>query len=156
MKRHLAVLGLLACASEARAMDVALNAGATEVLTVPPLAHLAVYPAVGVSLVQPLEHVTLIPGLAVEYAPETGAWGFILSLVADFALNDRLGLDLDVTLLHDQPGAHFEEAALLLGGGVGCSVFLGKWTVSPFVNVFHGLNVPGWSLVPGVNVAFTL
>jgi hypothetical protein len=156
MTKLLPVLLVLACAGEARAFDVTVGAGATELLALDPLQHVAVYPAVGVSLVQPFEHVTLIPSLSVEYAPETGYWGLVLALVADFPVSDRVGLDVNVTLLHDQPGAKFSEAGYYIGAGVGCSVFLGKWTVSPLVDVFRGLNVPGWSLVPGVNVAYTL
>ncbi len=156
MKRTLPAVLLLALAGEARALDFALNAGAIEVLTVPPARHLAVYPSVGVSAVKAFERVTLIPGLAAEWAPETGAWGLVGSLVADFSVNERLGLDLDVTVLHDQAGAAFGQAAFFAGAGGGGSLFFGKWTASVFVNLFHGLNVEGWSLVPGLNVAYAL
>ena len=158
MKRAVWLLAMAGAALPAQALDVALNAGAIEVvgLKPSPVKHVAVYPSVGVSLVKPLEHLTLIPGLAVEAAPELGAWGLVASLVADFAVSDRLGLDLDVTVLHDQVGGDVRGAAFLAGGGVGCSLFFGKLTVSPFVNLFVGLNVEGLSLVPGVNVAWAL
>jgi hypothetical protein len=43
----------------------------------------------------------------------------------------------------------------LLGAGVGFSVFVGTWTISPYVNVFRDLSVAGWALVPGLNLATT-
>jgi hypothetical protein len=154
--RGAAVMLLIALwAVPARAFDVAVNTGAVEVIGIPKRQHLGFYPNLGLSLVFPLRKVTLIPELSVEAAAESGRWGFVASLVADFAVHRRLGLDVDVTILHDQPGGDFRAAEILLGAGVGFSVFLGQWTVSPFVNVFGDVSVPGWALVPGINFAAT-
>jgi hypothetical protein len=150
-----AVALVAACAAPARAADFAINAGAVEVVGLPERNQIGLYPYLGVSLAFPLRHVTLIPELTVEASPDAGRWGFVLTLVADFAVHQRLGLDVDVTLLHDQPGDDFGAAEFLLGGGVGFSVFLGKWTVSPYLNVFADLSVAGWALVPGINFSFT-
>ncbi|MDB4970162.1 MAG: hypothetical protein JWN44_5851 [Myxococcales bacterium] len=139
----------------AEAYDFAVNAGAVEVITVPARQHAGFYPYLGFSLVFPTRKMTLIPGLSVEAAPESGRWGFVWSLVADFAVHDRVGLDVDVVLIHDQPGADVGAAEFLLGAGVGFSVFWGKWTISPYVNVFRDLSVDGWALVPGLNFAAT-
>ena len=34
------------------------------------------------------------------------------------------------------------------------SIFLGKLTVSPYMSYFHGLNVDGGAIVPGLNLAY--
>ena len=153
--RWLATLILLA-GPPARAAEVALNAGAIEVLALPGPSHAGLYPYIGVSLVVPTEKVTLIPGLAFELAPESGRLGLVASLVADWALSDRLGFDLNAALIHDQPGLDFRASEFFIGAGPGVSAFFGKWTASLYVNVFRGLNVDVWSVVPGVNIARTL
>jgi hypothetical protein len=146
-------LALLAASNPARAADFAVDTGFVEVVTLPDRNHAGLYPYLGVSVVFPFPKLALIPGLSVEAAPETGRWGFVASLVADFPVHARLGLDVDVTLLHDQPGADWRRAEFFLGAGVGFSVFLGRWTISPYVNVFRDLSVEGWALVPGLNLA---
>lgn len=147
------LVGLVA--AEARAYDFAVDAGAVEVIVLPGRSHYGLYPYLGVSLAFPLPRVTLIPALSVEAAPESGRWGFVASLVADFAVHARLGLDVDVVVLHDQPRGDFAAAEFLVGAGGGLSIFLGRWTVSPYVNAFRDLSVAGWALVPGVNLAAT-
>lgn len=139
----------------AAAFDVAVNAGAVEVLAVPDRQHVGLYPYLGISLVFPSGKVALIPSLSIEAAPESGRWGFVWSLVADFPVHERLGLDVDVTLIHDQSGTDLGSAELLLGAGVGFSVFWGRWTISPYVNAFRDLSVDAWALVPGLNLAAT-
>jgi hypothetical protein len=138
------------------AAPIALNAGAIEVVGVPDPTHLGVYPYVGVSTLVPTEHVAIIPSLAIEWSPEFSRWGFVASVAADYSLTPRLGLDVNVTLIHDQGGGAFGDAAFFLGAGPGISVFVGRTTISPYLSAFHGLNVSGWSIVPGVNVAVTL
>lgn len=151
----LTMLALLARAPAAAAYDLAVNVGAVEVVAVPERQHLGFYPYLGLSLVLPLRRVTLVPELAVEAAAESGHWGFVLSLVADFPVHARVGLDLDVTVLHDQLRGDFGAAEILVGAGVGFSIFVGRWTLSPYLNLFRDLSVPGWALVPGVNLAAT-
>ena len=146
---------VVAVARPARAYDFAVNTGAVEVVSIPARRHLGFYPYLGLSLAFPLPRVTLIPELTVEASADSARWGFVLSLVADFAVHRRLGLDVDVTILHDQTGADFGSAEFFLGAGVGFSVFVGTWTISPYVNVFRDLSVAGWALVPGINLATT-
>jgi hypothetical protein len=150
-----ALVGLVAVAGSAHAYDFAVNSGAVEVVAVPERHHIGFYPYLGLSLIFPLPKVTLVPELAVEASADSARWGFVLSLVADFAVHRRLGLDLDVTILHDQPGGDFGAAEFLLGAGVGFSVFVETWTISPYVNVFRDVSVAGWALVPGINLATT-
>ena len=153
--RALAVAVVLAAATPARAYDFAVNTGFVEVVGLPGRQHIGFYPYLGVSLAFPLPKVTLIPELTVEASPDSARWGFVATLVADFQVQRRLGLDLDVTLLHDQPGGDFGAAEFLLGAGAGFSVFVGTRTISPYVNVFRDLSVAGWALVPGLNLATT-
>jgi hypothetical protein len=148
-------IAMLSLGAPAHAADFAINAGAVEVVGLPERNHIGLYPYLGVSLAFVLPKVVLIPELTVEASPDSARWGFVLTLVADFAVHKRIGIDVDVTLLHDQPGAEFGAAEFLLGGGGGFSVFLGRWTVSPYLNVFRDLSVAGWALVPGINFAFT-
>jgi hypothetical protein len=158
MRASAAVLVGLAlwCASApARGADFAVNTGFVEVVLIPEREHFGFYPYLGLSLAFALPRVTLIPELSIEGSPDAGRWGFVATLVADFAVHRRLGLDVDVTLLHDQPGGDFAAAELLLGFGGGFSVFVGTWTISPYVNVFRDLSVAGWAVVPGLNLATT-
>lgn len=158
MKTWTAVLavGMALLARPARAADLGLNVGAIEVLALPGPVHAGVYPALGVSLAFATEHVVWIPSLSLEWSPEFGRGGLVASVVADFPLSSQLGLDVSLTLIHDQPGFEVRRSDLFLGLGGGCSVFLGKWTLSPFVGLFYGLTTPGWSVVPGLNLARTL
>lgn len=155
MSRVLAFVLAVAPAS-ALAADVALNAGVLEVAGLPGPVHVGLYPNVAVSVAVPAGPVTLIPSLGVEWAPELGRGGFVAVVTADLALNTRVGLDVELALIQDMPGLAFAKSDLFAGGGVGCSLFFGRLTVSPFVAFFLGLVTPGLSLVPGVNVAWTL
>ena len=150
-----ALLLLVLTSARAHAYDFAVNAGAVEVVGIPERHHIGFYSYLGLSLVFPLPRVTLIPELSVEASADAARWGFVASLVADFAVHRRLGLDVDVTILHDQSGADFGAAEILVGAGVGFSLFVGTWTFSPYVNVFRDLSVAGWALVPGINLATT-
>lgn len=144
-----------ATSAPARAYDFAVDTGAVEVVSIPQRRHLGLYPYLGLSLAFALPNVTLVPQLAVEASADSARWGFVASLVVDLPVHRRLGLDVDVTLLHDQSGADFGAAEVLLGAGVGFSVFVGTWTISPYVNLFRDLSVAGWALVPGINLAAT-
>jgi hypothetical protein len=155
MRAAVVVLAMLAGSAPARAFDFAVNTGAVEVVGIPARNHLGFYPYLGVSLAFALPKVTLIPELTVEASPDAARWGFVLTLVADFAVHKRLGLDVDLTILHDQSGADIGAAEFFLGVGGGFSVFVGRWTISPYVNVFRDLSVGGWALVPGLNLACT-
>jgi hypothetical protein len=149
-------LAVVFVSTQAHAADVALNAGALEVVALPGPVHGGFYPYLGMSLAIPVQGVTLIPSLSIEFAPENSHWGLVGILTADIALTEKLGLDFDVALIHDQPGFKNLEAVLYVGGGAGVSFFIGKWTLSPYVNVFTAFGAGGFSIVPGFNAAFTL
>ena len=136
--------------------SLAANVGAIEVVGVPDVTHLGVYPYVGASLVIPGEDVTWIPALAIEWSPDESRWGFVATGTADIALSPRLGFDINVSLIHDQAGTDFGDAIFLVGAGPGVSIFAGRYTFSPYVSLFKGLDVSGWSLVPGFNAAIAL
>jgi len=133
------------------------NIGATEVVGVPDATHLGIYPYLGASLVipGPGKDVTLIPGLSIEWSPDQSRWGFVANGTADFALTPRVGVDLNVTLLHDQAGTDFGDSIFLLGAGPGVSIFAGRYSLSAYVSLFKGLNISGWSLSPGINAAMS-
>lgn len=156
MKR-LVLLLALAFAPTAHAVDVSLQFGALEVVLVPSVTHAGFYPNVGVAFGFPLGHrLSLITGVALEVSPDRGRGGLVLTGTLDWQVAEHLGLDLTVAAIHDQPGLKLLSSEFFVGGGPGVSVLLGKWTISPFVSVFVGLNVPGVSLVPGLNVAYVL
>ena len=131
------------------------NAGAIQVIGEPHGDDLGLYPYVAVSKLYPAGKVAIIPAVGVEWAPRTGNWGFTGVVTADYALGSRIGLDLNAAFIHDQHDHHWSDAAFLAGGGPGFSVYAGKWTVSPYVSWFQGINVSGGALVPGINVCFT-
>ena len=155
MRTPTVVLVLLS-GSPALAADVALNLSALEVVTVPPPAHGGFYPSVGVSLAFPLGPVTIIPSLALEWSFDQGRGGLVLSATADFPVSERLGIDLNVFLVHDQPGLRVSESVFYVGAGPGLSIFLGKWTISPSLGVYAGLTTPGLSFGPAINLAWTI
>ena len=136
--------------------SLAANLGVIEVVGEPGTEHLGVYPYVGASYVIPGKDVTLIPGLSIEWSPDQSRWGFVASGTADIALTPRVGFDINVSVIHDQSGAEFGDAIFLVGGGPGLSIVAGRYTVSPYVSVFKGINASGWAIVPGVNAAMSL
>lgn len=147
-------LGL--AARPAFALDWAANAGLLEVVALPGPTHAGLYPNVGVSALVPWKKLMLIPSLSVEWAPENSHAGLVFVFDADYALNDLVGLDAQVLLLHDQPGLKFDQSAFFAGVGVGCSFFLGSITLSPFLDVTTQLGAGGLALVPGANAALAL
>lgn len=138
----------------ARAADPAVNAGAIEVVGFPGPEHLGVYPYAAFSLTFPLGKVNLIPALGIEASPDVKRWGFAGTFTADFPVSDRLGVDAIAGAIHDQDGLAFKDAIFLAGLGGGVSITAGHLVVSPSIMAFKGLNVSGWSLVPGVNLAW--
>ncbi len=150
-----ATLLALLLALPAGAADLALNVGALEVVTFPPPAHAGLYPNLGVSVALPKENVTYVVALSLEWSFDQGRGGLVLVGTADFPLGAHVGFDLNLALIHDQPGLHFDKSDFFVGGGPGLSFFFGRWTLSPFVSIFAGLTTPGASVVPGVNVART-
>lgn len=152
-----AVLGLCCLAGPAHAeVDLAANAGALEVFEPTTPQHVGAYSYLALSLAIPTDRATLVPSLGAEWSPELGAWGFVASLTADFPAGTRLGIDVTASLAHDQLGSQWADATYAAGIGGGVSVFLGPWTVSPSINVFTGLNVSGWTIVPTINLSHSL
>ncbi len=144
-----------AVAPDPHAVDFGLGIGALEVILLP-LAHGGFYPYVGGSVTVPIgKGFTFIGSLSIEWSFDQGRGGFVGVLTLDYGLSDRVGLDLNVAFIHDQPGLKFAEAQFFLGAGPGASFFFGKWTLSPFVNFFGGLTVAGASIVPGLNLGRT-
>jgi hypothetical protein len=150
-----AILSLTLYSGHALAGDLVVNAGMLEVASIAP-EHVGAYPYVALSLVVPTEHVTWIPSLGLEWAPELGAWGVVGSLTADFPVSTGLGIDAIVSIVHDQVGGAFRESTFYAGLGAGVSVFLGRWTISPSVSLFRGLNADAWTVGPALNVGFAL
>lgn len=150
----LLALALLA-APAAHAVDFGLQVGALEVVLLPP-AHGGFYPYLGGFVAVPLgEGFSFVGSVSFEWSFDQGRGGFVVVTTLDWALNERVGFDLNVAFIHDQPGLKFAEALFFLGAGPGVTVFLGKWAVSPFVNFFGTLNGAGASIVPGLNVGRT-
>ena len=154
MLRHCA-LTLLLLGAPARAADFAINAGALEVVLLPP-AHGGFYPYLGVSLAVPMGHdVTFIGSVSYEWSFDQQRGGLVVVATLDFLVNEHLGIDLNLAFIHDQPGLRFAEADFFLGAGPGFSLLVGKWAISPFLNLFGGLRTDSASLVPGINVSRT-
>jgi len=149
------ILAVLLAAPSAQAVDVAVNAGALEVVAFPGPVHGGFYPNLGVSLAFPTQHVTFIAALSFEWSFEMARGGFVLVGTADFPVAEHVGLDANVALIHDQPGLRFNEAVFFVGAGPGVSFFVWKFAFSPYVNFFVGGSPLGFSIVPGVNVAYT-
>lgn len=153
MRGVLLAVALTVAPAAHAAVEFGLCVGALEVILLP-VAHGGFYPyvggAVGVSLVQNL---AFIASLSIEYSFDQGRGGFVAVTTLDYALGTRVGLDLNVALIHDQPGLQFSQAQFFLGAGPGVSIYLGKFTLSPFLNFFAGLTTPGASIVPGINLS---
>lgn len=146
------LLALLLAAPSAQAKPLALNVGALEARGLPDT-HVGVYPYLAVSDERELGPFTLLPSVGAEWCPETGRWGFIATVVADYPVGKIVGVDLLATLIHDQGGAGFNDALYLLGVGPGLSVTVEPVVLSPFVFFYKLLNAPGFSWSPGLNVS---
>ena len=141
------------------APEFGMSAGIAEALaTKPHLAHAGLYLNLGVSMVFDTGWGYVIPGLALTGAPDTGAIGLVASCSVDFPIiRDVVGFDLTVLALTDQPGFHFGDAIVLVGGGPGITVALpASWSLSVGVNGLFGPfgADPGLSLVALAGHAF--
>lgn len=153
----LAVLSGMFFSGPALAADPAVNVGVIENIAVPDTEHLGVYPYVSGSLViSPRENVLIVPGVGFEYSPEFNRWGFVGTLVFDYAFSESVGFDIVTTILHDQTAADFDDALWFLGIGPGMTFVTESVAISPSVSLYRGLTAPGWSVVPGLNVALPL
>lgn len=151
--RGLVLSLVLLAAPAAQAADFGLNVGALEVVLLP-AAHGGFYPYVGAFVAVPVkDDVSFVASLSVEWSFDQQRGGLVAVGSFDFLVTPWLGVDLNVAFIHDQPGWRFAEAEFFFGAGPGATFFVGKWSVSPFLNFFGGLRTPGASLVPGLNVA---
>lgn len=152
--RGLVLAALLLAAPAAQAAVVfGLNVGALEVVLLPP-AHGGFYPYVGAFVAVPVvDKLSFVASLSVEWSFDQQRGGLVLVTTLDYQLNGWFGVDLNVALIHDQPGLRFAESEFFLGAGPGVTFFVEKWSFSPFVNFFGGLRTPGASIVPGLNIA---
>ncbi len=149
----------LGVSAPARAQTLAVNVGAIDVVGLPPQ-HLGFYPYAGVSVAFSSGPLSFIPAVALEFSPDQTRWGAVLTLTFDYSIKSWMGVDLNLGLIHDMEafnfaGPAFASSVFFLGGGPGVTFLFGKWSVSPGVNLFHGLNVPGWALVPALNVGYS-
>lgn len=150
------LLAWLALVAPARAADFSVNVGALEVVLVPG-GHGGFYPYLGGAVAVPLgEGFSFVGSLSLEWSFDQRRGGFVVVTTLDYALGAHVGVDLNVAFIHDQPGLRFAEADFFLGAGPGLSFFVGRVTLSPFLNFFGGLVTNGASVVPGLNVALTL
>mgnify|MGYP001577405710 CR=1 FL=1 len=134
-----------------------LNAGVLEAVSIP-TAHLGVYPFAAIGVAVPIEDtpLTLVPQFGVEVSPEFSTWGFTGTLTTDIRISDRVGLDFNLAFVHDQYKSAWDKCLYFGGIGTGVSIFVDKLTISPFINIFAGLNVNGHVLTPGVNFGWEL
>ncbi|MCC6333588.1 MAG: hypothetical protein IT380_06340 [Myxococcales bacterium] len=154
--RKALLASVLLAATSAQAADFGLNLGVLEVILLPP-AHGGFYVYAGGSVAVPIgKGFTFVGSVSIEWSFDQMRGGFVVVSSLDYVVHEHVGLDVNLVFIEDQPGLRFNEAQLFLGGGPGASFFVGKWTFSVFFSVLGGLNVPGVSLVPGVNVAYTL
>ena len=122
MKKLLALVAfVLFATSTAQAEDYAVNVGGLEAMTLPDGSHLGTYVYLGGSMIFPTDHVVLIPGLSLEWAPETNFWGFVGNFTADFPVKNWLGLNVLFTIVQDQYKDDWGNTLFLAGPGAGFS-----------------------------------
>jgi len=150
----LAVILAAVAPSAARADEqLAVAAGFAEALSVPATAHLGAYPFAALALVVPAGRCAVVPSVGVEYAPDTGHWGFLATVVVDTPVSKAVGVDVIVSLAHDQPGARWDDAAFAAGGGFGLSITTAPAVVSPSLLFYADVASGALSVSPGVSVA---
>jgi hypothetical protein len=148
------VISLAGAPSTARAGEqLAVAAGIAEDISVPAAAHEGAYSYAAVAVVIPAGPVAVVPSVGVEYAPDTGHWGFIGTVVVDTPITRSVGFDVIVSGGHDQPGSRWHEAAFAAGGGIGLSITTRHAVISPSVCMFADVGTGELSITPGVSVA---
>ena len=144
-------------ARDAHAVDLWMNAGASEVVLVPGATHYAVYGYVAITV--PIDigwhGIYVIPGLGFELAPEVERGGFTGYLTAEKSLSRSVAADLIVTFVHDQSGLSSDDAVFSVGLGVGVSIAIGRAALSPSLSMYRTItDAADWSLAPTLNVAY--
>lgn len=120
------------------------------------------YTYFGLSWFTPLfERLSLISSISLETSPKAGNWGLVGTVVVDYSLNSRLGVDGIMNLVHDEdPLLKLDlgdATTFYYGGGVGISIFLeNKIVISPAVLFLHGTDVDEWVIDPIINISAPL
>lgn len=136
----------------AAAETYALNVGFMEnVALTPDVVHAGLYPCVGPAVTWTVGPTSVTASLMLDFALDTGYWGFTPTVNVDFPVHDALGVDVFLTGWSDQRGMDFDGAAGYFGGGVGVSWFITKrLTLSPSLTVVGGVRgTNAVVLVPG-------
>ncbi len=144
----------LVCSPGAARADTALNVGIVEVASVPEVEHVGTYGYIGISAAVPWRDIVFVPSLGVALSPELRRWGVVGTGLIDVPVTHRLGIDVIVTLTHDQSGTAWSDSMLFAGGGVGVSISLQSAVLSPSVIVARGINTNGVSVIPGFNLSY--
>lgn len=143
---------VLSAAPSGPRVHSSVNFGANEVISLPSPHHVGLYPYAAASLLFVLDWFMVAPSFGVEWSPELRRWGLVSGLMADFNVNDQLGIDLHVRFIHDQSGSDWGNADYLLGGGAGVSFYAGNAIISPSLTLFRALTAPTWNLAATVNL----
>lgn len=154
---RMVVLAALLPAVEARAGDVWLGFGVSEVATVPDLEHAGVYLFSCVTLPLEAGPVWIIPGVGAEYSPDLERGGATASLTVERAgvIGDNVAADLILSFIHDQ-GSSWSGATFSYGLGVGLSITLGSLALSPSLYAYRTIDYDGWTAAPTLTLSFAL
>ncbi|MBL90490.1 MAG: hypothetical protein CMH56_01570 [Myxococcales bacterium] len=154
------LIGVLLMASPpAKAQELGLNAWGMEFapLKEAGVEHMAFYPGLSLSLTYEAGPWALSPSLGLEWAADAAYWGLMAMLYADHPINDHLGLDIILAVMHDQMGNDWTNAEVFVGAGTGISWFIhDRAVLTPNVLVYYGLRTNTWALAPGVNLWVSL
>lgn len=146
---------VMLAAGVACAADPSVSVGASENIGLSEGDHQGFYPSVMAGLGFEAGPVILVPSVGIEGCAELGRWGFLGAFVVDVPVSDHLGIDLAAQVAHDQEGGDWDEAVFAVGGGMGATVYLGPWSVSPMVSLLGVPGEPGLFLSPSVSVGYT-
>ena len=154
-----ALLVALAAPRRAEAEPLApwANLGVSEIVLLPDPAHYAVYVYAAVTLPIPTtwHDWYVIPGLALEVAPEVSRGGLVASVTLEHMLGARVAGDLIASFVHDQTDLDLDTALVSLGLGAGVSIAVGDFSLSPSCSVYRVIagGAGAWSLAPTLNLA---
>jgi hypothetical protein len=150
-------LGVSLLATEARAGDVWLGLGVSEVATIPDVEHAGVYAFGCVTLPLEAGPVWIIPGLGAEYSPDLERGGATASLTVERTgvIGENVAADLIASFIHDQGGS-WSGATFSYGLGVGASITIGSIVVSPALYAYRTIDYDGWTAAPTLTVSFAL
>jgi hypothetical protein len=114
-----------------------------------------VYTYAGLVVEVPFGRATLMPGLLAEVAPD-GRWGGIAGLTLDIAVSEHFGVDFYLEAGTDQAGGDFNNVYMFAAAGIGAGARWGRWSATPFLFLYRGLNYTGYDLGPGIDIGCAL